>query len=1033
MRWAVLLAGGSGSRFWPLSTPQHPEAAAPALGRRLDRGGSRRAPHRPDPARAHPGGRRRRRSPAGSARCSAFRPRTIWSSRARRRPRPRSSGPPGRRSGATPTPRCCRCTPTGPSATPPPFGGPPRPRSRPPRAHDRLVTVGVVPSRPETGYGYIVPGAPLDDGARTVARFSEKPDAATALDLMAAGALWNSGLFAWTADRLLAEVERAHPRGGRRPAPAPGAATSPDSSATVTPISIDVGLLERSGAVAVVTRGVRLGRRRHLAGARPGPAQGSERQRRSWARLPAGIARLHRLVRPRPDRAVRRAGPRGRAGQRPDPGHAHRAGGRDEAAARRPSARDPRHRRMIARRSTCSSPTRRAPRGPRSPASGRSPSSARARGASASGGRRPCDAEASAILGAHVDGFHEGDEPPVRRRGPIDGPGDRRPPRWFAPTGDPLVPATGRRAAAPASTAPPSAGSCAAGERWNGPHEEGDAVEIDGLPLRGSFDLVTALERFLAEDCADFRGAPTDRRARGQPRARRPGRRHRDGRGGRARRGVRRAPRGGRARARRRGAARHPARGPGLRRARTPSCSAASSAPRRSGPSAGCTARSRPACSSATPTRATTGSSGHSVVGHWVNLGALTTTSNLKNTYGPVRLELRRRADRDRTPEPGHPVRRPRQDGDRHHARHRHRGRRRRQPVRPADAAQVRAAVRVGQRGRRAAHRRRLPPRRRAGDDRGARCRADARAAPVARADVRAGHRADDAALRAGLGLARQLLRGRGGRRGDSARCGVQRPGDRAPGGDGGAGPGAGRGDRADARARRPRLRRAPAGAAARRAGAHGAGNLGPARAGACGGRATGRSASAQRSSWARSGSRPAPPATTPRTRWRSRSAAPTAPASAWPTTWAGRPPPCATCCGTSPRSCSRPTTTRCSSGPAATRRWCSAGSPGQAATCRNRAAAELLVELHHPGLAVVVLAHLSQRCNSADDARAAVAPALRRAGFRGDAARGRAGRAAGADRCGGAGAGAAAVGVVGGRKEGKGSGRLERVPHASP
>jgi len=49
-----------------------------------------------------------------------------------------------------------------------------------------------------------------------------------------------------------------------------------------------------------------------------------------------------------------------------------------------------------------------------------------------------------------------------------------------------------------------------------------------------------------------------------------------------------------------------------------------------------------------------------------------------------------------------------------------------------------------------------------------------------------------------------------------------------------------------------------------------------------------------------------------------------------------------------------------------------------------NRAAAELLVELHHPGLAVVVLAHLSQRCNTADDARATVAPALRRAGFGG-------------------------------------------------
>jgi phosphoribosyl 1,2-cyclic phosphodiesterase len=49
-----------------------------------------------------------------------------------------------------------------------------------------------------------------------------------------------------------------------------------------------------------------------------------------------------------------------------------------------------------------------------------------------------------------------------------------------------------------------------------------------------------------------------------------------------------------------------------------------------------------------------------------------------------------------------------------------------------------------------------------------------------------------------------------------------------------------------------------------------------------------------------------------------------------------------------------------------------------------NRAAADLLAELHHPGLSVVVLAHLSQRCNSADDARATVAPALRRVGFTG-------------------------------------------------
>jgi phosphoribosyl 1,2-cyclic phosphodiesterase len=49
-----------------------------------------------------------------------------------------------------------------------------------------------------------------------------------------------------------------------------------------------------------------------------------------------------------------------------------------------------------------------------------------------------------------------------------------------------------------------------------------------------------------------------------------------------------------------------------------------------------------------------------------------------------------------------------------------------------------------------------------------------------------------------------------------------------------------------------------------------------------------------------------------------------------------------------------------------------------------NRAAAQLLAELHHPGLSIVVLAHLSAQCNTAADARAAVAPALRRVGFEG-------------------------------------------------
>ena len=117
--------------------------------------------------------------------------------------------------------------------------------------HDRLVTVGVVPSRPETGYGYIVPGPALDGATRRVAHFTEKPDAARALDLLAGGALWNTGLFAWTADRLLAEV-RAHAPELAPHLPRLEAGDVAGFFAAVTPVSIDVGVLERSNRVAVV-------------------------------------------------------------------------------------------------------------------------------------------------------------------------------------------------------------------------------------------------------------------------------------------------------------------------------------------------------------------------------------------------------------------------------------------------------------------------------------------------------------------------------------------------------------------------------------------------------------------------------------------------------------------------------------------------------------------------------------------------------------------------------------------------------------
>jgi mannose-1-phosphate guanylyltransferase/mannose-6-phosphate isomerase len=74
----------------------------------------------------------------------------------------------------------------------------------------RIVTFGMKPTAPEVGYGYIEVGAQLSehDGVHELARFVEKPDAATAAKLVASGRhLWNSGMFVFTARTLLEELE----------------------------------------------------------------------------------------------------------------------------------------------------------------------------------------------------------------------------------------------------------------------------------------------------------------------------------------------------------------------------------------------------------------------------------------------------------------------------------------------------------------------------------------------------------------------------------------------------------------------------------------------------------------------------------------------------------------------------------------------------------------------------------------------------------------------------------------------------------
>lgn len=81
-------------------------------------------------------------------------------------------------------------------------------------ANGKLVTFGIPPRSPETGYGYIQCGAAMEnDRIFDVTRFIEKPDAQTAMKYLAAGNYyWNSGLFAFRADAFLAEMARLEPQ-----------------------------------------------------------------------------------------------------------------------------------------------------------------------------------------------------------------------------------------------------------------------------------------------------------------------------------------------------------------------------------------------------------------------------------------------------------------------------------------------------------------------------------------------------------------------------------------------------------------------------------------------------------------------------------------------------------------------------------------------------------------------------------------------------------------------------------------------------
>ena len=129
-----------------------------------------------------------------------------------------------------------------------------------------LVTFGIKPIRPETGYGYIKPNKKVTLHKRgslrghPVSRFVEKPNAVKAAQYVKAGDYyWNSGMFIWRAATILEEIRRHQPAlsrgidqiGKLMQAGAPRQAID-EAYRALTPVSIDNGVMERSTKAAVV-------------------------------------------------------------------------------------------------------------------------------------------------------------------------------------------------------------------------------------------------------------------------------------------------------------------------------------------------------------------------------------------------------------------------------------------------------------------------------------------------------------------------------------------------------------------------------------------------------------------------------------------------------------------------------------------------------------------------------------------------------------------------------------------------------------
>jgi mannose-1-phosphate guanylyltransferase len=277
----VVLAGGVGSRFWPVSTPERPKQLLPLASERpliVDTVERARA-LAPD---------ERIRIVAGERLMGALRavlpglPDQVYLIE----PSPRGTGP----ALAWAAWSIARLDPDAVLVSLhadhvirhlPEFADTVRAAVRLARKEAVLVTIGVVPDRIETGFGHIQLGAPIPvpDGAEAfrVAAFHEKPSAATAKRYVRRGFLWNSGIFVWKASVFLEELSARAPEVA---APLTLLETGGPKAFfdSVAPCVVDTAVLERSDRVACVRASFAwddLGSWEALSRAREGDSEGN--------------------------------------------------------------------------------------------------------------------------------------------------------------------------------------------------------------------------------------------------------------------------------------------------------------------------------------------------------------------------------------------------------------------------------------------------------------------------------------------------------------------------------------------------------------------------------------------------------------------------------------------------------------------------------------------------------------------------------------------------------------------------------------